>query len=922
MDLRTSTSTGTITMMAEHLGRTAHVATRRAHARGARLSALMLAVAAAQTAAQGGGQAGQSAPPRATALHADAPRAQAVRTTMPMRVDGRLDEQAWNSASSVSTFRQIDPDEGQPVSERTEVRILYDDNAIYIGAHLYDRSPVTTRLGRRDMDRGDADWFAAIFDSYHDHLTAYVFLINPSGVLRDAVRSEENADPSWDAVWEGSAQIDGEGWIAEMRIPFSQLRFARADAQTWGVQFERDITRRGEMAVFAFSPKSEPSGIPRYGHLEGMQSITTGKRLEVLPYVVARNERIETGANPFRSDSEGEVSSGVDLKYRVSSNLTLNASINPDFGQVEVDPAVVNLSAYETFFEEKRPFFLEGADIFNFGQGAVGPGSVYRNLFYSRRVGRRPQLGAPTPLSDVPDVSTILGAAKLTGRLGSGWSLGVLEALTQEEQARFRNLTTQSNESSTAEPLTNYFVGRLIKQSQNGMSRLGGMVTAVNRDADDARVAQALRANAFTGGIDWSHEWAGRAWRFSGFLAGSNVRGAASAITLTQQSAQRYYQRPDAGHLELDDNASTLSGFAAQAQIYKQSGQHWIGDLGIYAVSPGYEVNDLGFQSRADQLGLNGRIVYRQQQPGRRLRSYNFWSSFGYNTNFDGLSIGNSIGGGVGVQFLNFSSFNINLGTNIGTHDDRLTRGGPLSRTTTSGRLFAFYNSDYRKNTTVSLNGGGMRWQSGGWYKQVGASLSVKPAPSWNLSVGPNVQGSYDPGQFVIRVNDALASATLGARYVFAGIRTTTLSMETRLNVTFSPELSLQLYAQPFISSGDYGALKELRRPGEFTFNRYDQVGSVSLQNGGESFRIDPDGSGPAPTFTAPNNDFNVRSLRGNAVLRWEWRPGSTVFFAWQQMRSGSAPLGDFDFTRDQRALFRAQPDNIFLVKVNYWLNP
>jgi hypothetical protein len=472
------------------------------------------------------------------------------------------------------------------------------------------------------------------------------------------------------------------------------------------------------------------------------------------------------------------------------------------------------------------------------------------------------------------------------------------------------------------EPLTNYFVGRAVKQSQNGLSRIGAMFTAVNRAADDTRVAESLRSASFTGGIDWSHEWADRAWRLSGFLTGSHVRGDPAAIALTQQSAQRYYQRPDADHLELDPSASALSGFAAQAQIYKQSGRHWIGDLGVYAVSPGYEVNDLGFQSRADQLGLNGRIVYRQQQPGKRLRAYEFWSSFGYSTNFDGLSIGNTIDGGVWTQFLNFSSANINIGTNIGTHDDRLTRGGPLARTTTSRRVFVFYNSDYRKNTTYSLNAGAMRWQSGGWYRQAGISVTVKPAPNWNLSLGPNLESAYDPGQFVTQVDDPLASATFGRRYVFAGIRTTTLSMETRLNVTVSPVLSLQVFAQPFISSGDYGALKELRRPGTFSFHHYDDSGSVTPQNNGESFRVDPDGSGPAPAFTALNNDFNVRSLRGNAVLRWEWRPGSTVFFAWQQTRSGTAPLGDFDFTRDRRALFRAQPDNIFLVKVNYWLNP
>ena len=866
---------------------------------------------------------GTSAPPRVAGAtdHGAAARALAVRVTAPISIDGRLDEALWASATPITQFTQVDPTEGAPVSERTEVRIVYDDDAIYIGARLYDRGKVTTRLGRRDMDRGDSDWFAAIFDSYHDHQTSYVFLVNPSGVLRDAARTENSADPSWDAVWDASAKIDAEGWTAELRIPFSQLRFSRANVQTWGIQLERDITRRGEFAVFAFTPKSENATIGRYGHLEGLSGIPTGKRLEVLPYVVAKNERIDRGANPFRSDSEGAAATGVDVKYRVTSNLTLNATINPDFGQVEVDPAVVNLSAFETFFQEKRPFFLEGAGIFNFGMGAVGPGSQYRNLFYSRRVGRRPQVGAPSQFSDMPDATTILGAAKLSGRPGAGWSVGVLEALTQEESARYRDATTQQTLTSVAEPMTNYFVGRAIRQSGDGMTRIGGIATAVNRTNGDARIADVLRADAYTAGLDFSHEWSQRSWRLSGFVAGSRVGGSANAIANTQRSAARYFQRPDADHLEFDAAATELTGYTAQAQIYKQSGLHWTGDLGLYAASPGYEVNDLGFQSRADQAGINGRVIYQENRPGKVIRNYNFWSSFGYNTNFDALPIGNTIDFGANTEFVNFHSIGINGGVSFGTNDDRLTRGGPLSRTTTAKRFGLDYSSNYRANTTYSANVFFMRWQSGGWYNQGSASLTLKPRPSWNVSIGPNVNTVFDPGQYLTAITDANATHTFGRRYVFADLRQTTVSLDTRLNVTFSPALSLQLFAQPFLSSAEFGVPKEFRKPGTFTFNDYRQVGS--LQDNGSSYRIDPDGNGPSAAFNIGKQDFNLRSLRGNAVLRWEWRPGSTVFFAWQQTREDYVDgLGDFDFTRDRRALFKTAPDNIFLVKLSYWLNP
>ena len=851
--------------------------------------------------------------------HRNVPSAQAQRITDAVQLDGRLDDVAWTRATPITEFRQYDPDEGEPVSERTEVRIVYDDDALYIGARLYDRGEVRTRLGRRDMDRGDTDWLAVVLDSYHDHQTAYVFLVNPSGVVRDAVRSGNGADASWDAVWQASTAIDSEGWIAEIRIPFSQLRYGTADVQTWGMQIERDINRRGEYAIWSFSGKAETGGIPAYGHLEGLAGIPSGKRLEALPYIVAKNERIEPGSNPYRTESESAFSTGLDLKYRVTSNFTLDATVNPDFGQVEVDPAVVNLSAAETFFEEKRPFFLEGASIFGFGMNPYGPGGSYSNLFYSRRVGRSPQVGAPTSAADVPSTTTILGAAKLTGRTEK-WSVGVLNALTQREEATYRPFGTLVDSSAIAEPLTNYFVGRAVRSWRGGQTRMGGILTGVNREDSDDRVMSRLRSAAYSGGLDFSHEMQERTWRLSGFLAGSQVRGDSLSIARTQRGSQRYFQRPDADHLTLETDRETLSGFAGQAQILKQSGRHWVGDVGAFAVSPGYEVNDLGFQSRADQMGVNGRVEYAENTPGRLLRRYGVWTSGFFATNFDGLAIGNNIGGGVNGQFLNFSGFSVNAGTSFGTNDDRLTRGGPLSRSTTSRNVNVHYYSDSRAMISGWVNGGFMRFESGGSFDEFSVGITVKPAPSWNFSLSPQVERILDPGQFVDVIVDPLMTQTFGRRYVFATIDQTTVSMETRLNVTFSPRLSFELFAQPFISSGDYGDLKQFSTPGEFAFDYYRDIGTV--ENTADGVRIDPDGPGAASAFEIDEEDFNVRSLRGNAVLRWEWRPGSTLFFAWQQSRADERALGTFDFARDRRALFRAAPDNVFLVKLNYWVNP
>lgn len=404
------------------------------------------------------------------------PVATAERTDEDIDINGRLDEAAWSRATPVTEFTQVDPFEGQPVSQRTEVRILYDSDAIYFGVRAWDDGPTTTRLGRRDMPLQDSDWIGIVIDSYHDHQTGYSFDVNPGGVKRDAVKSMrpgggERDDLSWDGVWDVETSVDDQGWIAEYRIPFSQIRFRNQDEYVFGLQLERVIGRNTEYAVSAFTPRTESGGIPAFGHLQGVRDIEPGSRLELLPYTVGKTENVDPGSNPFRTDLEHRVSGGLDLLYRVTSNMTLNATINPDFGQVEVDPAVVNLGVYETFFEEKRPFFIEGSEIFQFTGGTSGG-----QLFYTRRIGRSPQTRPPTDSADVPTETTILGAAKLSGRT-AGWSIGTLTAVTAEETARY--VSGGVNQEMVAEPLTAYFVGRARREMRGGLSSIGIMTTAV-----------------------------------------------------------------------------------------------------------------------------------------------------------------------------------------------------------------------------------------------------------------------------------------------------------------------------------------------------------------------------------------------------------------------------------------------------------
>ncbi len=817
--------------------------------------------------------------------------AHAVRAAGPVELDGRLDERAWQSAPVMDSFTQINPDEGEPASQRTEVRVVYDDQALYVGVRLHDTTgPIIARLGRRDMPLGDSDWFGLMIDSYHDHRTAFGFDVNPAGVRRDEVKTIDVDDNSWDAVWRVATSVDSAGWTAEYRVPFSQLRFSGDSVQTWGVQFERLIGRNKEYSVSTFIPKSIRGGVPQYGHLQGLRDIPAGKRLEVLPYVVAKAEYIDPLLNPYRGHSEYAVSGGVDLRYRMASNLTLNATFNPDFGQVEVDPAVINLGVYETFFDEKRPFFLEGSEIFDFGAGGTSGG----RLFYSRRIGRAPTLSPATPLSDVPSTTTIIGAGKLSGKV-AGWSVGALTAVTAREEARFR-AAEGGDERMAVEPLTGYAVARARRELNGGRSLVGGTITAVRRDLNTDVLRDSFRSSALAGGVDFRHEWANRSWVMRGDAELSRIAGNAASILAVQRASNHFFQRPDASHLDLDSTAASLFGYSLNAEITKQAGEHWRGSLAGALTSPGYEVNDLGYSYRTDRRDVEANIRYLENRPGTLLRNWSLTADGRIERNYANQPIQTLATLTASARTLDYWTLQLNVQRSFEALDDRLTRGGPIAVRPAANSATISMSSDVRHPVTGELRLFGERSDFGGSSWEAGLTLGLKTSSSWNLSVGPSVMRTKAPAQYVATMPDAAYEATYGARYVFAPIDQTEVGLETRLNVTFTPALSLQTYIQPLISSVDYGAAIQLVRPISFEFEPY--PGAV------------------------PDLDFNLRSLRGNAVLRWEWRPGSTIYMAWQQSRHDLAEVGDFAFGRDRRALFNTRPDNIFLVKVDYWLNP
>ena len=863
--------------------------------------------------------------PSASASEANVPELRAAPLTGTIRVDGHLDDDAWKNATPVDLFTQRQPDEGKPCSERTEVRVLIGDDALFIGARMFDKDAkkIRSRLVRRDDDL-ESDYLAILIDAYHDHSTAVLFRVSPSGSINDAtIAANGNQDFSWDPVWHSHTSIDGAGWTAEVEIPLSQLHYNTSADAVWGIQIRRWINRRQELSEFSFTPLKDNASVARYGNLTGLGSVQAGKHLELLPYATVRSEHFQSDPNdPFRDGSDQFPAAGVDLKYGLTSSLTLNGTVNPDFGEVEVDPAVVNLSAFETFYPEKRPFFVEGANLFRFGDMESYNNFNTTIAFHGRRIGREPQRSLDTNVYhflDAPVHTTIAGAAKITGKTRSGWSIGMLDAVTPEERADYVD-SAGAEQKIPVEPLTNYFVSRVRRDLRKGNTQVGAILTGVRRDLADPDLETLLRKDAWAGGMDLNHYWSSRRWSLDAMFMGSYVKGSTDAIASTQTSSARYYQRPDADYLEYDTTRTSLSGHAGQVSINKIAGKHGQGSLTYQDWSPGFEINDLGFQNAADSRGLSTLALYKDNTPHKIMRSWDAFAFSNWSWNYGGDRTYQEYAGEAEGTFSNYWSGYLRGEWYPGSIDDRLTRGGPLSRVPPGGAFKASINTDSRRSTTLGLNGALIWDDAGGHLRTLNASLSTRPTTSLRVLFEPGLRKLLDHAQYVTTEDDPTAVETYGARYVFASLHQTQISLDTRVEWTFSPKLSFQLYVQPLIVSGDYTRFKELRAPRQFEFDIYGkQQGTVGSDSTG-AVVIDPDAGGPAPSFSFDNPDFNFRSFRGNAVLRWEYRPGSALFLVWQQGREATAPIGDFEFSRDWRALFDIDPENVIAVKATYWL--
>lgn len=859
-------------------------------------------------------------------------RYKATKTTSSISIDGLVNDQAWVEGEWINDFTQYEPFNGKSPSQRTEFKILFDENNLYIAIKSFDTSPdsIVKRLTRRDD--ADGDMAGIVFDSFHDLRTGFLFGVSAGGVKFDQMMTNDgqNSDSSWDPNWWVGTSVNEEGWVAEMKIPFSQLRFEKNSGDVWGLEVLRTFYRKNEMIFWQHIPKDAPGIIHMMGEMSGVEQVKPRKIFDITPYGVAKTERYAPEAgNPFATGKGSNINGGVDAKIGVTNNMTLDLSINPDFGQVEADPSVVNLSAYETFFEEKRPFFIEGNNILNFGIG-IGDGGVGNdNLFYSRRIGRRPQGSSYNYFghddefegySDSPINTSIIGATKLTGKTKKGLSIGFLDVVTAEEMAEID--TNGHRYFQTVEPLTNYMAGRIQKDFKEGNTIFGGMFTMVNRDmkdiplygSDSRNLINRIPGSALTGGLDFTQYFKKKTYMFNINTAFSYINGTELAMVRAQRSSARYFQRPG-NHISLDSSRTSLSGNGGRIQFQKQGEGHLNYLAALLWKTPGLELNDMGYLREADQILSVLWVGYHLWEPKSFYRSINIngnqYSAWDFSGNhlMDGANIN------ANINLKNYWSVGAGTEISLNVVGNTLLRGGPIMKMPGGLSSWVRVSSDNRKKLVAEIQVNHSNTFSGGGRTfNFSPGLTYKPLNTLSLSLSPSYMKSYDELQYVDQISFGTED-----RYIFASIDQKVLSMSLRVNFNLSPDLTLQFWGQPFIASGRYYDFKHITNQMSSDYhNRFATFTSAqSTLIDDEYYSID-ENLDLTEDYTIGKPDFNVQEFLSNMVIRWEYNPGSSVYLVWSQTRSGYNSSGIMDFSNNMGDLFKEKSHDVFLIKFSY----
>jgi hypothetical protein len=828
-----------------------------------------------------------------------------IRLTTPKpTIDGVLDDACWQTGEWSGNFTQWIPNEGAVPSQPTQLKILYDNNNIYVAIRSFDREPekISRKAGRRDEFQGDV--VGINFDSYHDHRTGFEFNITAAGQKIDLLLTNPmNADYSWDAVWYAEVGLEDSAWVAEYEIPLSQIRYSSDYKQVWGMHCWRWIDRLQEESDWEPQTSTGPGMLYLFGELHGIEGLPASRRIEILPYSLGRLNTFQTDPdNPFADKGRSWLGNlGVDAKIGLSSNFTANITVNPDFGQVESDPSVMNLTAFETFYEEKRPFFLEGKNIFSFDFEDV-------NIFYSRRIGHVPNYSPElddNEYIDFPDKTTIISAVKLSGKTADGFSVGALQSLTANERATINS--EGLDRDIRVEPLTNYLIARVQQDFEEGNTALGGIFTSTNRFIKDSHL-EFMNRNAYTGGIDFFHHWNDKEFYVDAKLVGSSVNGDVEAIRNLQSSSARYYQRPDADHLDFDSSAASLSGYGGKVKIGKGSKGLWRYSANLFWCSPGLELNDIGFMHRADFIQEKNSLSYFVNQPVSIFRTYSI--SLEQTNNWDFGMNHLSSGGGLTVytEFLNKWAINTSIDYTGQALDTRILRGGyamlvPAEwtgdfyiRTDPSEKIFF----DLSIDLTLADNNSKR-------YYEIEPEISVRLTNTLNVSMEVLYSSNTDNLQYI----DTKQTDNIN-NYILAKIKQHTLGATFRIDYNITPEFSIQFYGSPFASVGEYSDFKTVSdSKNENYSNRFSVINPVLT---GNNYVVNENSN-----YTYENPDFNFSQFRSNLVLRWEYLPGSQIFLVWSNERTYSKKPGN-DSVNDAISILKdIYPNNIFLIKFNYW---
>jgi len=828
----------------------------------------------------------------------------ATRTELKPRIDGHLDDDCWQQVGTwEGGFVQQQPNQARPPSQETEIKILYDDTYLYIALICHDNEPEKIRsiLGRRDENLGDMAGVA--LDTYFDKQTAFEFNVTAAGQKVDLMHlGEYGWDFNWDAVWDGKASVGDSAWYAEMRVPFSQLRYANKKEHVWGMHIWRWIDRLKEEDQWKLIPVDAPAMVYIFGELHGIKDIPYKRNFELLPYAKTKyvSEAVKNPTAGF----------GLDGKIGVTSDFTLDYTINPDFGQVEADPSILNLTSYEVFYDEKRPFFLEGNSILEYGAGSD-------LLFYSRRIGTAPgyfpEYGEAETL-DMPDQTSIINALKLTGKNHGGLSLGIINSMTARENAVISSNGQERKEA--VEPFTNYFIGRVKQDFNDGKTVLGGMVTSTIRNIKDEHL-EFLTDNSLVGGIDFQHNWLNRKYfvDFKSFY--SKVDGSEESISALQRNSRHYFQRPDASHLTFDETLTSLQGWGGELRGGKRSGKfRAIGSLDWR--SPGVELNDVGYLRQADYINQRLTMIYRVNKPKGILQSYYFDVDQRHRRSYGGEKLGDKVQGHARFQFKNLYKLDLVAGRSFYEVDTRQLRGGPSLRIDgeTGGEVFLQTNSS--KN--LFLAGGIELMRSDDKISKANEYtfyIQWQIGSRFTLSSMNNFDVKTDNNQYVTSI---FRNVDPSRRYLVGKIDRKTISSTIRAEFFVTPELSFQYYGNPYATIGKYSDYRFVADSKSKNLNaRFTPLSAVKLDNG-ETWLQDEKYQ-PVLNLTTRNPDFNFQEFRSNFVARWEYKTGSTLYFVWTNTRSRYENFYEPSIFESLKGIGKVKAENAFMLKVSFWFS-